>query len=72
MIIIRLKYMPVCCSPDIEAECEKIIFDNFAMWSIEKTFYGDEELLTHEAIWDVLNFDKGGRRREHSFVDSGE
>ena len=52
--------MPVCCSPDIEAECEKIVYDNIARWSIFKTFYGDEELLTHEKIWDILNFDKEG------------
>ena len=69
MIIIRLKYMPVCCSPDIEAECEKIISDNIAMWCIEKTFYGDEELLMHEKIWNILNLDKEGRRKEHSFVN---
>ena len=28
--------------------------------------YGDEGLLMHEKIWDILNFDKEGRRREHS------
>ena len=69
MIIILLKYMPVCCSPDIEAECEKFISDNIAMWCVEKTFYGDEELLMHEKIWNILNLDKEGRRREHSFVN---
>ena len=39
------------------------------MSCIEKTFYGDEELLMHEKIWNILNLDKEGRRREHSFVN---
>jgi hypothetical protein len=39
------------------------------MWCIEKTFYGDEELLMHKKIWNILNLDKEGRRRERSFVN---
>ena len=62
MIIILLNYMLVCCAPDIEAECQEI-----ANWSIEKMFYDGEELLMHEKIWNILNFDKEGRCREQSF-----
>ena len=53
MIIILLKHMLVCCAPDIEAGCQEILYHNIAKWSIEKMFYGDEELLIHEKIWDI-------------------
>ena len=65
MIIILPQHMLVCCAPDIEAEC-KNKYPNIAKWSIEKMFYGDEGLLMHEKIWDILSFDKEGRPREHS------
>jgi hypothetical protein len=72
MIILLLKYMPVCCSPRLDADCEDIVFDKIAEWSkmVEETScYGNSELLLHKKMWDVLNRDKQGLRKEHSFVD---
>ena len=72
MIILLLKYMPVCCSPRLDADCEDIVFDKIAEWSkmVEETScYGNSELLLHKKMWDVLNRDKQGLRKEHCFVD---
>ena len=72
MIILLLKYMPVCCSPRLDADCEDIVFDKIAEWSKKRTetsCYGNSELLLHKKMWDVLNRDKEGLRKEHSFVD---
>ena len=72
MIIIVLKYMPVCCSPRLDADCEDIAFDKITEWSkkhTETTCYGNSEILLHKKMWDVLTRDKQGLRKEHSFVD---
>ncbi len=72
MIILLLKYMPVCCSPRLDADCEDIVFDKIAEWSktrTETTCYRNSELLLHKKMWDFLNRDKQGLRKEHSFVD---
>ena len=72
MIILLLKYMPVCCSPRLDADCEDIVFDKIAEWSktrTETTCYRNSELLLHKKMWDVLNRDKQGLRKEHCFVD---
>ena len=72
MIILLLKYMPICCSPRLEAGCEEIVFDKITEWSKthrETSYYGNSELLLHKKIWDVLNRDKQGLLKEHSFVD---
>ena len=72
MIILLLKYMPVCCSPRLDADCEDIVFDKNSEWfekHTETTCYGDSELLLHKKMWDTLNRDKQGLHKEHSFVD---
>ena len=72
MIIILLKYMPVCCSARLDADCEDMVFDTIADWGKKHTVttrYGNSELLLHKKMWDVLNRDKQGLRKEHSFVD---
>ena len=72
MIILLLKYMRICCSPHLEAECEEIVFDKSTNWSkthSETSCYGNSELLLHKKMWEVLNRDKQGLRKEHSFVD---
>ncbi len=72
MIVILLKYMPVCCSPRLDADCEDMVFDTIADWGkkhTETTCYLNSELLLHKKMWDVLNRDKQGLRKEHSFVD---
>ena len=74
MIIILLRYMLICCewTSHLEAECEDIVFDKIAEWSKthnESSCYANSELLLHKKIWDVLNRNKQGLRKEHSFVD---
>ena len=71
-MILLLKYMPVCCSPLLEADCEDIVFDKMEEWSKkrpEQVFYKHTELLLHNKNWDVVNRDKEGLPKEHGFVD---
>ena len=74
MIIILLRYMLICRerTSHLDAECEEIVFDKIAKCSkmlSESSCYGNSELLLHKKIWDVLNRNKQGLRKEHSFVD---
>ena len=74
MIIILLRYMLICRerTSHLDAECEEIVFDKIAKCSkmlSESSCYGTSELLLHKKIWDVLNRNKQGLRKEHSFVD---
>ena len=74
MIIILLRYMLICRerTSHLDAECEEIVFDKIAKCSkmlSESSCYGNSELLLHKKIWDVLNRNKQGLHKEHSFVD---
>ena len=59
----------------LETDCDDIedmVFEKISEWAKtprENASYGYSELLLHKKIWDVLNRDKQGVPKEHSFVD---
>ena len=59
----------------LETDCEDIedmVFEKISEWAKtprENASYSHSELLLHKKIWDVLNRDKQGVPKEHSFVD---
>ena len=59
----------------LETDCENIedmLFDKISDWAQklrENASYSYSELQLHKKIWDVVNRDKDGVPKEHSFVD---
>ena len=62
-------------SPRLEInydDIEDMIFEKISDWvqkPRENTSYSHSELLLHKKIWDVVNCDKDGTPKDHTFVD---
>ena len=63
------------CYDGLETDCDDIedmVFEKISEWAKtpgENASYSHSELLLHKKIWDVVNRDKQGVPKEHSFVD---
>ena len=74
-LALKLADFLASCYDGLQTYCddiEEMVFEKISEWAKtprENASYGYPELLLHKKIWDVLNRDKQGVPKEHSFVD---
>ena len=74
-LALKLADFLASCYDGLKTHCndiDEMVFEKISEWAKtprENASYGYPELLLHKKIWDVLNRDKQGLPKEHSFVD---